>query len=195
MRGRRAIAVAAVTGALMMTGVSAQAANPPEPVRLIPVDGAHWEAEAGLPASQILVQDIGTSTPPDPVHVGVAAVAGLEGEPTSNVSVLGFAVGELPGGIIPCVRVGYTDPDGNPTELMLHPLDERTGQTGADWTATPSRTGWTTYTYTGELPEGTITGLEVQVAVEVQPPDPVRVEFDNVQVNTKVWTSAANNSV
>ena len=198
MRLRMMAAVVAL-GCMTVGSGGAGASNPPEPIRLVPVDGAHWQAKAGLPdrqgmASQALVLDIGEQAPPEPIHVGVASLRGYVGQPTSALDVVGFAVTQRPGWIIPCIRIAFTDVEGRAGEVMLHAGSRR--DEGVTWTE--ARTGeWTTYATSPQLPEGTLTAIELQVEVldvgEQGPPDPVRVAFDNVQVGTKVWTSAADN--
>ncbi len=46
--------------------------------------------------------------------------------------------------------------------------------------------GWTMLTYSGDLPVGTITSIQLGLHVESAPLDPVFALFDNVRVNDKV---------
>lgn len=162
---------------------TALAAFPPDPGRVQPADGGHWQARLGLPdsrgnARQALVRWVDGSDG----HPEVAAVKGLDGEDTSTIDELGFAVAGDEAGIIPCVRVAYTDALGDAQELMLTPGRFLRGRPGRE-------PGWTAYALEAGLPPGgTITAVDVGVHVETSSPDPVRVRFDDVVVNDQVFT-------
>lgn len=168
---------------------AAFAVSPPEPIRVVPVDGGHWQSGVGLPGSrgnadQALVRVVDGSDD----HPEVAAITGLEGEDTSALESFGFTVAGEDVGIIPCVRVAFTDALGNQGELMF---------TRRTMRSEPSRTpGWTVYTFDTGLPPGaTIEEIEIGVHSESNPPDPVRVLFDDVMVNGQVFTHAGDNAM
>ena len=78
------------------------------------------------------------------------------------------------------------------TPVMLVPRT-RTGEAGR-WTATPVAPGWTACTFTGELPDGTISAIELALHVGGStPPDRTRVVLDNMQVTGHAWTDAGDN--
>ena len=195
---RRLVAVASVfAGAVALATMPADAGRPPEP-KLHPIDGAHWQAKVGLPdsrgnARQALAQDIDAveGQPPDPVHIGLGAITGFEGQPTSAVQRVRVDAKGTEGGIIPCVRVAYIDLAGNEAEFMVTMVPEVV--TVATATAPGGTAGWLGYAYNGPLPAGTIQAIEVGVHAANEPPDPGRVLFDNVQVNDHRWTHPGDN--
>ena len=178
---------AALTGAL---GVGAAGAAPPgDGLGLHPLDGGHWQAGVGLEdarggARQALVRSIdGTDAHPE-----VAAVTGLEGQDTSAVERLGFSVAGEQAGIVPCIKVAFTDALGQRREAMI---------TSRTMRAQPAREpGWTAYTLDAGLPPGgTIQAIELGVHVENDPVDTrPTVRFDDVVVNDVTFTSPADNA-
>jgi hypothetical protein len=205
----RLAAVAAV-GAVVASAAPASAApfDPqPDPPRLVPIDGAHWQRGAGLPdargaQSQGLVRHVATcrglldalfdsscrlldlGVPAARRHVEAGAVLGYRGRPTTDLGTMhGFAVRELPAGIIPCIRIAYTTTAGERGETMV-----TTDRMRAE--PIPDRPDWTAYSFSGALPEGTIDEIEIGAHVEGSPPDPVRLTFDNIRIGTQLWTRA-----
>jgi hypothetical protein len=147
------------------------------PIGMVPLDGAHWQAGAGLPdangnASVGMVQTADGSV----AHIDVARVRGFDRLSTSALTSLGFAVGPLPSGIEPCWKVLLTNPDG--TEMTVH-VDASTDTRGI--TATALGGGWTQWTWTPTLPAGTIT--EVIDGVMTTPGNAGQVAFDNFTAN------------
>lgn len=180
-----------VMSVLLVASMPAEAVEPPDPVKLHPIDSAHWQGRVGLAdsranAEQALVRviDAGLLAPREPVHLGAAAVTGLEGQPTSDLRKVAFAVNGDEAGIVPCVKVAYTDPLGNDAEVMVTPLRGRNVEGHPDWH---------TYRFDGVLPPGTIRAIELGVDVEAEPPDPIRFLFDNIVVNDRIWTHAGDN--
>jgi len=124
----------------------------------------------------------------------VARITGLDGEPTSALGTLSFATPPLPGGIAPCWSVGYANPDGSTGNLMITPSSR-----GSDFVTTeppsPIRgTDWTTHSFQVHLPPGTtILTLTVGIDVTSDPPEPIRVAFDNVTAAGHTWTWIGDN--
>ncbi len=178
----------AVAGALGLAG-SAVAAGPPQRIGLHPIDSGHWEAGAGLPDAtgdgrQALVRVVDGSD----AHPEAAAITGLRGADTGDVDRLGFTVAGDEAGIIPCIKVAFTDALGTRREVMITTREMR-GQPGAE-------AGWTQYTFDPGLPPGgTIEAIELGAHVEQNPPD-IRpsLRFDNVVVNDEVFTGPADNA-
>lgn len=161
---------------------TATAGSPPEPVRLHPVDGGHWQSRVGLADSRGnadagLVRVIDASD----TEVEAAAITGFEGEDSGNVDRLGFTVtGDGPG-ITPTIRLAFTDALGNRQQVTINSRFMR---------SEPSKTeGWTIYTLDGGLPPGaTVDSLQIGADVSADPPEPVRVIFDDIVVNDHVFT-------
>ncbi|MHB8694580.1 MAG: hypothetical protein ACYDHH_25360 [Solirubrobacteraceae bacterium] len=198
LKNRLVLLVVSVVGVVALLPVTtASAGNPPDPIKLSPVDGAHWQGQAGLPdtrgnANQALVSpSIDSSTPLGELPVGT--IRGVDGLPTSVLGSVGFAVPDgLPSGIEPCWLVGFTDPSGNPSSFMLMTggsVDSR----GLRATGSPAP-GWTSYAYSGPFPAGTITSATFGVHVISDPPNPIRVAFDNITATGRTWTFAGDNS-
>lgn len=111
--------ITATVAAVLATGVvaPAEAFNPtPEPPStIIPLDGAHWQAGAGLPDST--PSDVGlvqlAPTAPD-THVLVGYIQHVP----ASLTELGFTA-QTPNGINPCWKVGVTNSDGVTFTLHL----------------------------------------------------------------------------
>lgn len=170
---------------LLASANVAAAAGPSEPTKLHPVDGGHWQGGAGLPdrrglAAQGLVGDVAWGDP----HRESATITGWGGAPTSELESLGFAVTGSAAGIIPCIKVTYVAGDGSVREAMF--MEPRRA-------APDEVAGWTVHQFDVALPEGTISGIDLGVHIDAMDPTNARLLFDNVTVNTSVWTSAADN--
>jgi hypothetical protein len=181
-----------VTAALGVLAVAvplpAGATVPPvgDSIGVVPLDGAHWQAGAGLPdangnAGVGMVQTADTLG-----HVDVARIRGFDGLPSSALSSLGFAVAPLPSGIEPCWKVLVTNSDG--TQVTVHVVASSDAR---GITATRiGDSGWTQWTWSpGTLPAGTIDQVSVGVMVNQQPPPTNdRVGFDNFTANGIIAT-------
>jgi hypothetical protein len=177
------VGVTAALGLLAVAAPLPAGATPPptnDSIGVVPLDGAHWQAGAGLPDANGNAQ-VGMVQSADTLgHIDVAQIKGFDGLPTSALGSLGFAVAPLPGGIEPCWKVLLTNPDGTQTTVHVVPNSDTRGIT-----RTPLDSGWTQWTWTpGTLPAGTIDQISVGVMVGQQPP-PVgdRVTFDNFTAN------------
>ncbi|MHB8690397.1 MAG: hypothetical protein ACYDHH_04060 [Solirubrobacteraceae bacterium] len=165
----------------------------PERAWLLPVDRAYWQPFAGLPDSfgplnEALVARVDHAGMPR-----VATIAGLEGQPTSVLGTLSFAVRTLPGGIEPCWDVAYTNPNGSTGNVMINPL------TRSDFVTSTAPepilgTDYTTWTWQVHLPAGsTIDTLTIGVDVSTNPPEPVPVAFDDITAASRTWTWFGSN--
>ena len=148
-------------------------------IGVVPLDGAHWKAGAGLSdargnASVGLTQTVDGSVR----EVDVAAIRGLEGSPSSSVTRLGFAVRGLPSGIDPCWKVVITNPDGAQVTVELEGNSDARGVTQTDLGG-----GWTQWTFTTELPQGTINTIDLHLDVVSLSLVTDTVAFDNFTVN------------
>lgn len=151
-------------------------------VRVVPVDGAHWKAGAGLPdpnrSSNIgLVQDVIAAG-----HTEVAILHHLEGAPGSALNGLAFA-SQTPNGIDPCWKIGITTVDGSVRVLHLT-LDSARNE-GQLPPPTGDFAPFTRWSWSFTLPaDATINWVSLQVDAGQQPP-PVgdRVAFDGFAVN------------
>jgi hypothetical protein len=155
---------------------------------VVPLDGAHWQAGAGLPDAQGNAQLGMVQTATTLGHVDVARIRGFDGLSTSALSSLGFAVAPLPGGIEPCWKVLLTNPDGTQTTVhVVASTDER------GITAVALGGGWTQWTWTpGTLPAGTIDQVVIGVMVNEIPPLGDQVAFDNFTANGITRTNGGN---
>jgi len=160
--------------------------------KLHPLDGAHWQAKVGLPdargnARQGLAAIVDDNKAPDP-HLSVAVVTGLEGQPTSELRRVGFAVHGEETGFDPCIKVAYTDVLGNEAEFMVDGSMMRRY-------VVEGHPDWQGYIYEGPWPPGTIQSIEI--GVHVGNPDgfdgDAFVVFDNVEVNDQMWTHPGDN--
>ncbi len=174
----------AVAAAGLVIAGSAVGFNPtPEPPRVVPLDGAHWQAGAGFPdttgqSSLGLVQtplDIGDT------HTPVAEIKHLPG----SVTELGFAA-QTPNGINPCWLVGITNPDGSTSTLHLTTDSARIVNElpppGGD--SAP----YVQWTWSLSLPAGAVvTSATAEVMTGLTPPPTdQRVAFDRFTVDGSV---------
>jgi hypothetical protein len=174
-----AAGLAVAAAGLVVTG-SAVGFNPtPEPPQVVPLSGAHWQADAGLPDAngnaQIgLVQNVTTDG-----HTDVALLHNFKRLPTSAIQSIGFAVGPLPNGINPCWLVEFTGPDG--TQGMVHVVASADRR---DMTRTDLGGGVTQWTWTPEtLPAGTIDRVVIGVMAAATPLPDTGVVFDDFSAN------------
>ena len=199
-RNRAAAAAAAAAGALFALAPSAQAGSVPPSVKLSPLDGAHWQGQQGVISQDAPdVRDVGVQGLVGPrlggPNIRVAALSGFEGRLMSSLAAFGFAA-YLPSGIIPCVRVGFLNTAGVENFIEVEP-GSRTGA-GLTPELINDRPGWVQFTFNGELPEGTITGITLNTEpsnINADPPNITPVRFDNVSVtfgdgSTYLWGSA-----
>jgi hypothetical protein len=179
MRTRSIITAAAA--ALLATGViaPAQAFNPtPEPPStIVPLDGAHWQAGAGLPdgsASNVGLVQVGPTTADTHVRVGY-----IQHVPAS-LTELGFT-SQTPSGIDPCWKVGVTGPDG--TTFTLHLTTD--GARGVSETPPGGDLApIVQWTWTLNVPAGDrVTSATVEVMTDNAPSAGGQVTFDDFTVN------------
>jgi hypothetical protein len=191
--------VVAMVASMAVLGASAGSALAdgivPERAFLNPVNGAYWQPFAGLPDSfgpfnEALVATVDTAGMPR-----VATISGLEGQPTSVIGKVSFAVRTLPGGIEPCWDIGYTNPNGSTGNLMINPINTRGSDSVTALAPAPvGGTGYTTYAWDIHLPAGTtINTVTIGVDVATAPLDPVRLAFDNITVAGRTWTWFGSN--
>lgn len=174
--------VLAVAG--LVSAGSAVAFNPtPEPPKVVPLDGAHWQAGAGFPdasgeSSLGLVQ-----TPPSTpdTHTQMAEIQHVPGA----VTELGFA-SQVPNGINPCWMVGITNPDGSTSTIHLTTDSARIVSDG------PPPPGdvapYIQWSWSISLPPGAVvTSATAEVMSAQNPPlTSDRVAFDRFSVNGQV---------
>lgn len=192
---RHRLGAAAAAGALALAALLAGApahARPEPHLKLHPIDAGTWEAGTGLPdtfgdADTGLVGAIGNpNDAPDP-HPEVAEVTGLEGRPTTALEHVAFATLGDRVGIQPCIKVAYTDPLGRAGEIMV----TGTMMTRYEIGGHPD---WYGYAYDGPWPAGTIDAVELGIHIDFfDPPEPDRIVFDNIEINTKTWTHPGDN--
>jgi hypothetical protein len=152
---------------------------------VVPMGGAHWQADAGLPdangnASIGLVQTVTTAG-----HTDVARLNGFDQLPTNALHSVGFAVGPLPNGINPCWLVEFTSPDGTPGIVHVVASHDR-----SDMTATELDGGFTQWTWTPHtLPAGTIDRVIIGVMAATAPTqDNGLIAFDDFTLNAVTAT-------
>jgi hypothetical protein len=180
LRMRRLVCCAMVAGGLLAAAGPALAASSSDPdFGLRPVQGSSWQPFAGLaddPLAFGLTRRVSSVGDAD-----LADVTGAPGLPTSSVTRLSLAVGPLPGGINPCWTVGFTGPDGTQRTVSLEASTDARGVT-----ATPLAGGWTQWTWTVALPQGTLDQISLGVDVAQQPPSVGdQVRFDEIAINAQ----------
>lgn len=151
-------------------------------VRVVPVDGAHWQAGAGLPdpdkRSDIgIVQDV-----VDAGHTEVAILHHLEGAPGSALHELAF-FSSTPVGIDPCWKIGLTAVDGS--VRVLHLTLDSARNDGNIPPPVGDFAPFTRWSWSFTIPaDATINWVSLQVdAGGSAPPTPSRVSFDGFAVN------------
>ena len=121
----------------------------------------------------------------DPV-AAIARIQGLEGEPTSALQHLAFDYrndGHCGAGA-PRFNVTYAPPIG-PNQTFFVGCQAMLPDSAEE-------SGWTGKTYDGPFPPGTIVSLAI-VFDEGNDQGQGFVYLDNIEVNDKIWTSAADN--
>jgi hypothetical protein len=159
----------------------AAAFNPtPEPPKVMPLDGAHWQAGAGFPdptgqSALGLVQDAPLAAD---THMPVAEIQHVPG----SVTELGFA-SQVPNGINPCWMVGITNPDGSTSTLHL---TTDSAQIVSEGPPPPGDVApYIQWSWSITLPPGAVvTSARAEVMSGQQPPPGNdRVAFDRFSVN------------
>jgi hypothetical protein len=197
-RGLRGVAVAAVaaTACGLSVGVGAASAGGiiPERVVLRPVAPAYWQPFAGLPDSFGLLNEALVSRVTTAGMPRVARIVGLQGQPTSVLGTVSFAVRTLPGGIEPCWDVAYKNPNGSTGNLMVNPVTRSTDFVTTNPPEPIRGTDFIKWTWNVHLPaDTTINTLTIGVDVASNPRDPIRVAFDNIALAGHTWTWFGSN--
>lgn len=188
-RTTTAVAAAAVCGTLAaLTALAAPASafnpTPEPPAQVVPVDGAHWLAGAGLP-NPPAQSDTGLVQAVDSVgHTDVARLR-LSPYPGGHLTQLGVAA-QTPNGINPCWLVGVANPDGS--TATLHLTTDSAVLTGESASSDSDIAPFLTWSWSLNLPDGsTVTSIDLEVMTAQAPPlSGVQVAFDHFSVDGSV---------
>jgi len=174
--------VTAAAAAVLATGIvaPADAFNPtPEPPQtVVPLDGAHWQAGAGLPdgTSQSDVGLVQLAPPTADTHVRLGYIDHVPG----SLTELGFTT-QTPSGINPCWKVGVTNSDGS--TFTLH-LTTDSAQMVTEVPPGGDLAPVVQWTWTLNLPAGDhVTSATAEVMTDSAPSTGGQVTFDDFTVN------------